>query len=579
MNSSELPERSSAAGSWLWQDYAVTLLLSLATAAVVVWQNSRLGILWDLSYILEYAYRMSLGEVPYRDFPFPHTPLTFLMQAALIKLTGRVFLHHVLYCAVMGGLATVLTWRILLNLLGGVVASARLAAFLLSMPLTVLGIYCIFPHPFYDPDCTFAILLCLFLLQQLESKGFPPLRAFLTGAALVVPLFVKQNVGLAFLGSTGLALVTLMGLEAWRRQPVVGYAWLMAGVVAGLAAALLLIQFTAGLANYQHWTFQFAMSRRLPPLADMLSIYNDDRLPWWIIAMFLAGALLWRLNRQGRRVLALFAAALMSAPFVWPLVSLFTAEDPLEPGDQLLALWPFLLIVSSGVALWRLWSERQRLGMALALPFILISTVHGAFLSQQVWGSTYGLWPLLMLLVASTILMVSRREWSAWGMVPFAAVLAVSMLVAGGHYVWKHERLDYAKLSQGAMARSTLPALTGLSIRGPWIPDFEELVSFAERKIPRQDGLLMIPGEDLFYYTTGRHPQFPVMLFDHTTNPYPPAEILKLSRARGIRWLVVKRHLQLEDEPVEDKAQLLALLRRDFTLVTRLKNYDVYRRR
>jgi len=222
-----------------------------------VWQNSRLGILWDLSYILENSYRISLGEVPYRDFPFPYAPLTFLMQAALIKLTGRVFLHHVLYCAVVGGLATLLTWRILLNLLRGVVTSDRLAAFLLSAPLTVLGIYCVFPHPFYDPDCTFTILLCIFLLQQIESKGFTAPRTFLVGAALVVPLFVKQNTGLAFLASTGLALAVLMGLEAWGRRPVRWYAWLLAGAAAGLVAALLLIELTAGLANYTEQRHKF----------------------------------------------------------------------------------------------------------------------------------------------------------------------------------------------------------------------------------------------------------------------------------------------------------------------------------
>src|SRR5712692_1864059 len=157
MTSTETPDRAAGAEPWLWRDWMAALLLFLATAAVVVWQNSRLGVLWDLSYILENSYRISLGDVPYRDIPLPHAPLTFLTQAALIKLTGRVFFHHVLYCAAVGGLATVLTWRILLNLLRGAVTAARLLAFLLSAPLTVLGIYGIFPHPFYDPDCTFTI--------------------------------------------------------------------------------------------------------------------------------------------------------------------------------------------------------------------------------------------------------------------------------------------------------------------------------------------------------------------------------------------------------------------------------------
>ena len=151
----------------LWLDWIGALFLFSATAAVVAWQNSRLGVLWDLSYVLDNSYRISLGDLPYHDFPFPHAPLTFLVQAAIIKLGGRVFWHTTVYCALMGGLATVMTWRILLKVVRDTLAHARLVAFLLSLPLAGLGIYCIFPHPFYDPDCTLAILLSVLLLQQL----------------------------------------------------------------------------------------------------------------------------------------------------------------------------------------------------------------------------------------------------------------------------------------------------------------------------------------------------------------------------------------------------------------------------
>jgi hypothetical protein len=172
---------------------------------------------------------------------------------------------------------------------------------------------------------------------------------------------------------------------------------------------------------------------------------------------------------------------------------------------------------------------------------------------------------------------LSKRP-HAWEMRAFAFVVAVSMLVSGGFYAFSHERLAYANVSDGEIARSTLRPLAGLSVRGPWIPWFEELVRFSDREIPRGDGLLMIPGEDLFYYTTGRHPRFPVIMFDHTVNPYSPEEILDLARARDIRWLVVKRNLQLEDQPVEDNDRLLGLLRQDFKQVAHLNNYDVYKR-
>ena len=561
---------------WLWQDWIVALILFVATAAVVLWQNARLGVLWDLSYILENSYRISLGDMPYRDFPLPYAPLTFLTQAALIKLTGRVFFHHVLYCAAAGGLATVLTWKILLNMVRGAVKSARIVAFLLSAPLTVMGIYCIFPHPFYDPDCTFAVLVCIVLLQRLERRGFHPLPAFVTGAVLVVPLFVKQNTGLAFLGSAGLALVVLLGLNLWQRRPVRGQLWVMLGAAGGLLSALFLMHLTAGLANYKHWTIQFAASRRMPPLADMLAVYRNPLLPWWFAA-FSAGAVLLWLNRRDDRRLALLSGLLLSSPFLWMLIYLFVEPEPGERAECLLALWPFLLMVSFVLALL---SVVRRRGIALVLPFMLIGTVNGAFLSQQLWGSTYAVWPLFMLLFADTISALSPalKDRTGWKTVSLTAVVAISMLVSGGLYVLSHERLNYANLSEGVITRSSLAALKGLSVRGAWLPQFEELLRFSEREIPWQDGILMIPGEDLFYYSSGRHPRFPVLMFDHTVNPYSPEEILQLSRARDIRWLIVKRELQLQEDPVEHKERLLELLRHDFQPVKSLGNYDVYRK-
>jgi len=570
--------RRSRKGRWLWRDWTAAISLFFATAAVVLWQNSRLGVLWDLSYILENSYRISLGDIPYRDFPLAHAPATFLIQAALIRLTGRVFFHHEFYCALAGGLSTVLTWRILNNFLRSDVKSAWWLGLVLSAPLTVLGIYCIFPHPFYDPDCTFAILAGILLLQILEQTGFAPRRAFVTGVILVIPLFVKQNTGLAFLGSTGLAVIALIGHEAWRRRPLAGYLWLLVGMAFGLVAALLLIHFTVGLASYGYWTLHYAGSRRLPGVRDMLSVYQEHTQVWsWLVA-FMSGFLLLRFIPQGRRTLAFSTSAVMSVPFLWVLVSQFTADDSSDRTELLLALWPFVLIMGGICALFRL---RQRAGfVTLALPFIVIATAHGAFLSQQLWGSTYAIWPLSIILIGSSFaaMAISFKDRSTGILWPFVFAATLSLIVAGGFYVRDHERLNYADLS-GDVVRSKLPALTGLSVPGRWIPEFEQLLLYTEHEIPRPDGLLMIPGEDLFYYATGRHPEFPVLVFDYTVNPYSPEQILELSRWRNIRWLVVKRKVQLDRDPVEDKDRLLRLLMQDFQQAKTLDNYDVYRRK
>jgi hypothetical protein len=565
-----------------WIDRLAALFLFSATAVVVVWQNARLAVLWDLSYTLENSYRISLGDIPYRDFPFAHAPLTFLIQAALIKLTGCVYWHTTAYCAAVGGLSTVLTWRILHIVLRHTVAHARLLAFLLSLPLVPLGVYCIFPHPFYDPDCTFVILLGVLLLLRLELKPSSTTRALFAGIAVVIPLFVKQNTGLAFLVAAAVFLIAVLVVERLRQRPVRAYVLALAGAAVGLAVALLLIHYTAGLKNYWHWTIQFAAERRTPARGEMLGVYADKMIPLWIAFIAVGAILLW-LSRQRSRgtdhVWALLSALLIATPFIWPAIYLLREHDPSERADRLLAVWPVLLIFSFVVAII---GVKRRRGISLILPFVIIGAIHGAFMSQQLWGSTYAIWPLFMILLAIVLAELSSflKNLSSWMTIPLTSLIVLSLLISGAFYVRSHERLDYANLDEGELKRSTLPQLKGLSVRGDWIPNFEELVRYTEREIPRGEGILILPGEDPFYYTTGRRPQFPVLLFDHTVNPYSAEEILKICRDRNIRWVIIKQDLQDEDEQVEqERDRLTEAVEQDFEQVESLKNYDIYRRK
>ena len=160
-------------------------------------------------------------------------------------------------------------------------------------------------------------------------------------------------------------------------------------------------------------------------------------------------------------------------------------------------------------------------------------------------------------------------------------MIVVSLLISGSSYLRAHERLDYANLDEGELKRSSLPQLKGMAIRGDWLPNFEELVRYTDAHIPRDEGILVLPGEDLFYFTTGRTPKFPVLMFDHTVNPYSPKEIVNLARDRNIRWLIVsvKQDLQDEDEGVEkQRDELTEELEQDFEQIESLSGYDIYQR-
>jgi hypothetical protein len=575
---------------WSLRDSLAASVLFLASAAVVLWQNAHLAVLWDASYTLDTSVRIALGQMPYRDFPLVHSPLTFLIQAAIMRLTGRVFFHHVLYAAIVSGLATVLAWRIALRTLQGRLSAAWPISLMLAAPLVPLGVYSILPFPSYDCDSAFSILLVIFLLQRLPEDSTTSnsrLRFFATGAALLLPLFFKQNIGLPFLAAAFALILLLMLLPQLRRAsasprtPALGA--LLASAVTTLVAASLLLHFTAGVGNYLHWTIQFASQRRLPGLQQMLTVYAEPSLLWWIPSV---GAALALLHSHFAKALwtHLAALGLLAAPFLWTLASLFLSEDAGDRAENLLALWPLLLILSGVLTLW---SFCRHPSLRSGLPVLLLAAINGTFLSQQLWGSTYAIWPLLVLLITEMIVFLASVE-PAPGAAPrtlflaptLAAIISATLLICGGLYTASEERLTYARvLDEGPVVHSTLSALKGMAISGPYLPDFEELLRFAANEIPFSDGLILLPGEDPFYFATGRTPQFPVLLFDNATDPLStPAQLVAEAESRNIRWLIVKRTMQMKEDPTPQREASLEALQKLFLPYRKLGIYDVYRR-
>ncbi len=571
---------------WALRNWIAGVGLFAATACVVFWQNAHVAVLFDLSYILNSAARIASGQMPYRDFPLAHAPLTFLIQAAIIRLTGRVFFHHVLYVALMGGLSTVLTWRIALASLRGRAAAAWWLALLVAAPLTVLGIYCIVPNPEYDCDCGFWLLVALWMFQRLEAKT-NVLLGFATGAALCIPLFFKQNMGLPFLLAAIGAVLLVLAFTLKRRGKVSSgtsgtrtLLSVLAGACAALLTAVLALHWAAGLGNYLHWTIEYAGQRRLPALSVMLGVYRDPTLLWTVpcvaAALILCAA-------AGKHLWARIAAfALLAAPFLFTLAALFMYDDADERGDTLLALWPLLLLLAVALAIANLLRLPRRPSLRSLLPLVLLAAIHGTFLSQQLWGSTYGIWPLLVLLVADLLVFLdgfsSLRTRSHRFVPALAALIAVTLLVCGGFYTASEERLSYAHLPDGPPAHSAFPQLAGLATPGPYIPEIDELLRYAQANIPFDDGIVLIPGEEPFYLATGRVPRFPVPFFDPTIDPYSPAEIASLVRSRNIRWLIVKTDLQTKEDTTPDREATMDLLLPEFMQVAHLQGYDVYRR-
>jgi hypothetical protein len=564
------------------RDFIAAAFLFLGTAAFVCWQNSRVAVLWDLGYLLDTSWRIAVGQMPYRDFPLVHPPLTFVLQAALIRLAGRHYFVPVAYAAIAGGIGTVLTWRIVLRVMRGAAVFASAVwpvALVLAAPLTVLGVYSVYPHPIYDCDCALAILFALLLLTSLatarQNGWVLPVAA---GAATVLPVFFKQNMGVPFLAAVGAGVLLLLVLEFFKTRSIhralrSEFALVLAGMATALFLGLAALASTAGIGNYLHWTVQFAAQRRLPGVALMLSVYQEPSLMWTFPAWG-AGVALCCTRRVERWWARIAAMCLMAAPLAATLLLLFMQDDSEDRADNLLALWPLLLLAGFVVAVFEL---RRGITLGRLMPFFVLAAIHGTFLSQQVWGSTYALWPLLIVLVTQTLAALPARARPV--VMTTAALLGAVFIICGGLYAVSLQRLSYIQIPDAPLEHSSVPALRGMADRGPYLPNFDELVEFTEREIPRASVLLVLPGEDPFYYATGRIPRFPVTLFDPTTDPYSAPELLAEAHRRDVKWVIVKRVQQIDGDPMPEKVQSMELMAAEYALYRRLGGYDIYRKR
>ena len=564
------------------------VVLAAATAGFVVWQNSRVAVLWDLGYLLNTSWRMALGQVPYRDFAQVHAPMTFVVQAVLMKIFGRHFFISWIYAAVMGGVGTFVAWRTLAKVMGGWLAVV------MTTPLIFVGVYGVYPHPIYDCDCGFWILMGVWLLVEMEGRAHVGwVRAVVTGAVVVVPIFYKQNMGLPFAAVVGLGLLVVGMMSAWNptlRKEREGWGIrnlgglsfrifrapecrVLIGMVAAAVVAVVVIQATVGVGNYLHWTVGFAAQRRMPGLSMMLDAYREPIL-WWALPVMLAG---WGVLATpiGKRLWAqILAVGLMAAPFVWTVILFFVNDDADDRADSLLALWPLLMIVAAVSAVIEL---RRGVTVRRVMPFVLLAAIHGSFLSQQLWGSTYGVWPLLMVLVAGW--MVALPRGARWVRPVVGVVIAAVILFCGGYYAVSLERLSYVNLPEGDAVRATLPVLRGMATNGPYVENFEGLLRFAEQEIPRGDGVMILPSEDPFYFATGRVPVMPVVLMDRATDPYSARGFMDEARRRDVKWVIVKTDLQSVENPMPEGEETLRLVGEEFGVYRELKGYEVYRRK
>jgi hypothetical protein len=528
----------------------------------VWWRNTQVGVLVDLGYVVNIATRIALGDAPYRDFPLAQAPGSFLTQALLIKLFGPHYFIQIAYASVVGGAATVLAFLIARRLLAGAVPEPDGLAAVLTVPLIPLGIYAVVPNPFYDPDACFAGLATIGLL--LFARDRPAIWHFVAaGAIATLPLFIKQNIGGAFL----LSLVGVLVIEALRsperqRQLM----WLGLGIGGALAIELVVLQLVVGLDAYVRWTWTFAMTGRGVTL-DRIHEFGDP------VVLF-PGIIIVVLALAGRRLPARMRALLFLGGLIVVLAAMPAAPIALQMAPLLL---PPVLLAATVLGLAR--AAREGPSLELLLPLILVATTLGTLQSQGLVNSTFGIFPLLSVALACVVRDLARFAPNPVRLAPLAgAIIALVATVVGTVSTIENVRLKFIHVNApGPVATSAYPSLAGLSARGPYLAELDAILNWMQANVPPADGFVFLPGEDPVFFALGRKPVLPSVYFYDVATPYSPAELARIADSVGLRWVMVKEPLQLTVAPPLEP-ELVARLTDRATLVTTIGPYRVFRR-
>jgi hypothetical protein len=538
------------------------MLLFAASAAFTFWRNTQVAVFVDLAYVLNIATRIAAGDMPYAQFPLAQAPITFLTQAVLIKAFGPHLFVQIAYATALAGLATVLTYAIARRLLAGIVAAPTALATLLAIPLVPLGIYAILPHPFYDPDSCVVILAAIAAILAAIDR---PTRArwLLAGALIAIPVFIKQNIGGAFLVLAVGALVVDAMARPWARA---GLRWCLMGLGLGLGAELLALQLVVGIDHYLAWAWTYAMAGRGITL-DRISSFADPSIIW-------PGVLI-----LGLAFVTPALAPRLRAPTFFFVLCVALAVRSSTPSNFLNvnALFPPVLVAASVFALVRTARDGARFETLLGL--VLAGTVAGTLMSLGLNGSTFGIFPLLVLAIAALVRDLRRFVQRPAQIAPVTgALLALTLAVSGTAYTLTNARLLFVDANApGPVVRSEFPSLAGLSARGPYVADLDAMLIWTRDNVPSDDAIVFLPGEDPAFFALGRRPHLPSVYFYDVANPYSPTEVARFADEVGLRWVFVKDRLQLVEEPPLEQ-RLVAALTEHATLVARVGPYRVYRR-
>lgn len=476
-----------------WILWAVTALTVFSGLAFLL---SKISLL-DEGVLNMGAWRVAQGQVPYRDFFLPTTPLAWYALGGFFRILGVGLLQERVFAAIVGLALVGLTLLLARRLTSSPLFAALPVAFLCQAGMSTWP----FANHHWLAD---VLVLGSALSMDFAAEGRPFPRAFAAGILAALAFWSLHDQGLYFL-----VLATLLALpwkEGALRNPVVK-GW-TSGLASGLVPPALFLLWKAGFPALWDALVLFPLTGYKGIEGNRLSILfplTEIALPW---------------RSDAWKAAPLYYAVLTATSFLI-FVTFFAA--------------PLLL----AVARWKKWAPDPRWGLlaAGALAFM------GA--AAHRWGPINLMWAIpFPALVAAWALQrwdsSERTPRSRWAK-RLAMGFAVLFCALGALRVWTLARPD------GAHPIHT-PAGTLFAQNARQALALQEAVDVIHGELGAQDPLLVSQMPLLQFMVQRPNPtRFDLFMPPDYTTPAQVREVLRALDASAVRWVVTPRKRPSDD--------------------------------
>jgi len=557
------------------------IFLAFLSSVVIYWQTGRVLPLFDYTYQIENAYRIAVGQVPYRDFILITTPLMHGLLALFMRIFGFSSVAPLLYMIFTSFFVVLATYWVLVLLK----INKRLhICFLLPLVFAAHGIV---PLPSYDVTATLFVLLSLgWILRFIFLGPTNFLTSFIAGVLLVLPVLTKQNVGFSFMASAYLTL----GSINWIKPQIIRKRTILV-ILAGSMAVGILFGIILGLShsllpfirqNRFVWENRDPLNYASAILYDV--VYWKNLLIYFPIA--LAYFIVKPLHSKYWRT-AIIASAVAFSISIIPAIFFFTIFRQTIYIDLSLKLqvavryfvsvWYLVLILTFAFVTKRLFNLRKFNKKEYMMAFtqvILGFATMSALLAQGVGGSTFGIYPFFILLLASLYqICIHSYDRISWDFVyKTALILTTIFLMVFAYFNIRQSYVPVIGIPNSFVTRS----LWHLATPGLWTKEIDNMFLVVKKTIPYDQTVVALPGEDPFYFVTGRKPQLRYFELFSGALPYSPERIANDIAINNIDWLVIKTNLQ--SSYYMDTKPIIKKLSSCFVLYRQIPSYSLYRR-